>query len=76
MIEQKRDEVRRLYPTLSDQELEEVDEWLTRYAALLVQMGERCHNKRKESNGRNGINYLKEVRTGSLGALHPLLRAA
>lgn len=48
-------ELRRLYPELTDEELEEVDETLTRYAALLVRMVERRHNERKESNSENGV---------------------
>lgn len=55
MNNKETEELRRLYPGLSDEELEEVQETLTRYAALLVRMVERRHNERKGSNGGNGV---------------------
>ncbi len=56
MTEQDKNVLRRLYPELLDEELEEVEETLTKYTALLVRMVERRHAGEKESNDGNGVN--------------------
>lgn len=48
--------LRGLYPELSEEQLEEAHETLTRYAALLVRMVKRCHNERKECNRGSEVN--------------------
>lgn len=54
MNRKDREELRRLYPELLDEELGV--ETLTAYVALIVQMAERRHAERKESNDGNGVN--------------------
>lgn len=56
MTEKERQELHRLYPELSDEQLEEAHETLMRYATLLVRMVERRNIERKEANRENGMN--------------------
>lgn len=55
MTNKDKEELRGLYPELSEKELSEAHETLTRYAELIARIVERRHNERRESNGENGV---------------------